>query len=184
MQMGDFKKAIHILEPLVKENPLDQSCLYAYGMALFENGDHDNADLIFINTIEVAPHTNFAALAKEERSKIAHKKFKKQSLGDLRMDAVMYLLDALEIYDSANVNQQLAIFHEVSMIGMSGLDIDGAERKYRLKTVPGKVLTGIHMICYMWEGCKRFIPQQDMQFDLSKEYEAAKAMYKMTKKKI
>lgn len=48
--------------------------------------------------------------------------------------------------------------------------------KYRLASVPGSY-SGLHLVCLMYVGFKMFAPEQDVGFDLSKEYGAAKALY-------
>ena len=52
---------------------------------------------------------------------------------------------------------------------------DSAE-KYRLESVPGSY-SGLHLVCLMYVGFKMFAPEQDISFDLSKEYAAARGLH-------
>jgi tetratricopeptide (TPR) repeat protein len=179
LQTGKAGEALAILEPLALENPQDQSALFAYAQALLANGLEDKADRAFVGVVNLAPHTPLADAAKEARSKIAHKGFRgKAGSGAVRMDAVLYFVDALKTFAESSNERQMAIFQEVAIVGMRGLDVNDPTQKYTLRSLPGKKLSGLHMTCYMWVGGKVFMPGTDMGFDLSREYESAVSMTK------
>jgi len=174
LQMGNNAEALSILESLATENPHDQGALFALAQALMANGNDTKADTVFIATINLAPHTPIADAAKELRSRIAHKGFRENSgAGAVRMDAVFYFVDAIKTYSLMSKEKQMAIFQEVAIVGMRGLDVNDPTQKYTLRSLPGKMLSGLHMTCYMWEGGRIFMPGTNMGFDLAREYEAA-----------
>ena len=174
LKTGKVQDALAILSPLVEENQTDQSILYTYASALMLNKEYDKADKYFIATINLAPYSPIADAAKQDRSKIAHVNFKgKAGSANIRMDAVMYLVDALKTMSALPQEKQMAIFQEVAIVGMRGLDVNDPTQKYTLRSIPGKNLSGLHMTCYMFVGGKIFMPEQSMGFDLENEYKAA-----------
>ena len=96
-----------------------------------------------------------------------------KAITNLRPDAVMYLVDALETYARKTEEEQLILFQEVAMVGMNGFSTNDATPKYSLKNLPHKKFTGLNMVCLMYEGSKRFTPEIDLGFDLSAEYAEA-----------
>lgn len=178
MKKGDYAQVIYHMKPYVKENPLDQNSLYIYGMALFESGNTSEADEYLKAAIDIAPYNEIAGMCKSVRSKIASSGFKKiKNQVNLRMDAVMYLVDAMKEYSNRNQQEQMILFQEVCMVGMKGLDTNSPDQKYKLKSLPGKPMSGLNMVCVMYEGARRFAPEADMGFDLTEEYEEAKKLF-------
>lgn len=73
-----------------------------------------------------------------------------------------------------------AIAFEIAMLSTKGLDVNDPEPKYRLRTLAGN-FSGLHLVCLMYVGFKRFAPEQSVGFDLSQEYAAAEALRKAKK---
>ena len=170
----EFLKAITLLKDFVKKNPLDQNALFLYGSALFEVGNRAEADHVLKAVVELAPYTELATKAKSTRGKIAEMGFvKSKANSNTRPDAVMYLVNALEVYSGKTEEEQMLLFQEVVMVGMKGLSTNDTTPKYSLINLPHKKLTGLHMVCLMYEGAKRFTPGIDLGFDLSAEYAEA-----------
>jgi tetratricopeptide (TPR) repeat protein len=179
LQMGKNSEALAILEVLASESPCDQSALFAYAQALLASDQDVKADKFFIAAIDLAPHAPIADAAKEARGKIARKGFRdKAGTATVRMDAVLYFVDVIKTYAALSKEKQMAVFQEVAIVGMRGLDVNDPTQKYTLRSLPGKKLSGLHMTCYMWEGGKIFMPDTSMGFDLAREYDAARAMLK------
>ena len=71
--------------------------------------------------------------------------------------------------------QAQALTFEIAMVGRNGFDVNSAEKKYRLKSKAGE-FTGLQLVCYMYVGFQRISPGADVGFDLSQEYQAARAL--------
>lgn len=68
---------------------------------------------------------------------------------------------------------------EIAMLGMKGFDVNDPARKYRLRSLPGE-FSGLHLVCILDVGMKLVDPSADTGFDLSREYEEAKALFGAT----
>ena len=93
----------------------------------------------------------------------------------LRPDVVMYIASALDTFAKMDVAKRRQITLEIALKGQTGLDINGAEAKYTLKSLPGQ-FSGMHLISIMYVGMKELDPDMDSGVDLSAEYDAAKLM--------
>ena len=69
--------------------------------------------------------------------------------------------------------QQITL--KIALKGQTGLNINDAEAKYTLKSLPGQ-FSGIHLISIMYVGMKELDPDMNPGVDLSAEYDAAKLM--------
>ncbi len=58
--------------------------------------------------------------------------------GSFRPDAMMYITGALEKFAGMTKSQIQAIGFEIAILGQRGLDINDAEQKYSLRTLPGQ----------------------------------------------
>jgi Flp pilus assembly protein TadD len=163
-----LKKAVELL-------PGDQNALYGYGLALVESGDISEGDSWLKKAMELAPYSEIAERCRTKRNEIANHGFRKGAGGGLRMDAVMYCLSALKKYSEMGPEAAQTVTFEIAMLGRGGLDSSDPDPKYHLKSLQGS-FTGLQLVCMMYVGFKAIAPDQDMGFDLSKEYEAAKSM--------
>ena len=66
--------------------------------------------------------------------------------GELRMDVVMYILYALQLFEKAGKQKTGTITFEIAMLGRGGLDINDPAQKYVLKSLPGK-FSGLQPTC-------------------------------------
>jgi len=99
---------------------------------------------------------------------------------DIRTDGMFYCLAALEKFSDMSIEKVKKIAFEIAYKGMSGIDINSADRKYTLDNLEGK-FTGFQLVCYEYVGFKMFEPTMDIGMDLQKEYDAALKMYNMKK---
>lgn len=65
---------------------------------------------------------------------------------------------------------------EIAILGMSGLDVNDSREKYRLKSLPGE-FSGLHLVSIEYVAFKQFAPEQDIGFDLAREYQMALALH-------
>ena len=165
-----FKRASELL-------PKDQQTLYFYGLSLYNAERYGEAVGVLRQAIEIAPHTETADSAMSLSTKIAHKNLKAAAGGKLRPDAVIYCREALRKFEGAPVEVTQAVTFEVAMLGRGGLDINNADKKYTLKSMPGE-FSGLELVCYMYVGTRILAPDADPGIDLAHEYETALELHK------
>ena len=93
----------------------------------------------------------------------------------------MYCLGAIQKFDKMSQSEVQKIGFEIARLGQRGLDTNDPTQKYRLKSLPGDY-SGVNLVSLMDVAFKIIAPEQDMGFDLSKEYELAKSMHKSGEK--
>jgi len=175
---GRSTEALEHLRAARQALPHDAQTLYGLASALETVGGDDNedeADELYQVVIRKFPGSQVAELAREARTKRAHKNMRAAVGGGLRPDVMMYLVGALDTFEKVGPEKSRQITLEVAMKGQNGLDINDPEQKYTLASLPGK-FSGMHLISIMYAGLKSLDPNMDAGIDLSAEYEAAKAM--------
>ena len=63
---------------------------------------------------------------------------------------------------------------------MQGINPADSEKQYSLKSLPGQ-FSGLQLLCIMYVAFKRFAPDKDTGFDVSREYSVALSMHKPEK---
>ena len=96
--------------------------------------------------------------------------------GGLRMDAVMYLLDALTTFRVMEKKEIERITFEIAVLGRTGLYVNDPARRYNLTSLPGE-RSGLQLVCIMYAGMKSIAADADAGFDLAAEYEAAVSLF-------
>ncbi|WP_419537134.1 tetratricopeptide repeat protein [Endozoicomonas sp.] len=176
-------EALQIYKNLAPMWPQDPATQLGYGEALRKAGRNDEANAQFDKVITLAPGSAQAQQAKEGKTAISSEKSAqtKQSMGGLRMDAVMYMKSAMTTYESLSEEQRNALFYEIAMKGQSGFDTEDPEQKYTLNATPGKYYSGFQLVCMMYVGCVQVLGTDgsDMGIDLKEEYKAAKQMHSL-----
>lgn len=175
---GRFGEAEPYLREAVRIAPSDQQAVYGLAATLEKLGDGQlgEADELYQRAISLDPTSQVAELARRARSKFAQESLRDRAGGDLRMDAVMYCLDALKRFDEVTLEQVQAVTLEIALLGRQGLDTNDSTPKYGLKSLPGN-FTGLHLVSLMYVGFKRLAPDHDVGFDLSAEYETAQQLF-------
>ncbi|MEI8314719.1 MAG: tetratricopeptide repeat protein [Verrucomicrobiota bacterium] len=97
--------------------------------------------------------------------------------------AVFFLLDALERYEQLPIKKIKEITLEIALIGRNGLDYADSTKKYRPQTLAGESFSGLHLMCLMFAGFKRFAPEHDVSMDLEKPFLTALEIYNAKKGK-
>lgn len=67
---------------------------------------------------------------------------------------------------------------EIALLGRGGLDVNDSTPTYTLTSMEGS-FSGLQLVCYMYVGFKRIEPGLDAGFELSREYEKARALRTM-----
>jgi Flp pilus assembly protein TadD len=164
--------AVEYLRKATTLLPGDQQAWAGLGQALERQGDIEEADKAFIRAIEINPHNPLAQVAKRGRSRIAQSAMRENVGGGLRVDAVMYCLEALEKCQTMAPSEVQKIAFEIAALGTKGINPNNPDIKHRLRSLPGE-FTGLQLLCWMYVAWKAVAPEVDIKFDLSEEYEAA-----------
>lgn len=178
LRQGEVSAALTHLRRATELAPDDPQGWFGLAKAAEDDGDLETADDAYLKVIELAGFDRMADAAREARSRLAHKTFKERtgSPQGERMDAVMYCLDALERFDDMGEAIMGQVVTEIALLGSSGLDVNDPERKYQLRNLEGR-FSGLQLVSLMYVGMKRLQPAADVGFDLSREYDMARALH-------
>lgn len=177
-QGGDTKGAIEMLEKAVQTVPNDSIALYSLAESLIADnaeGNNQRADGLYQKVIELAPGSPQAEKAKDRRRQFAYDGFRKG--GELRPDAVMYCLDALQKFSTMSQHEIAGVAMEAATLGQSGLDVNNPDKSYQLRTIPGNY-TGLNVVCILHTAIQKVAPGNDSGFDVQAEYEEAMNLFK------
>jgi len=166
---GEIEKSLYYLEKAYQIDPSDPNTVYGLGYAYQKVKDYEKADKYYKQVLKMDVPRSIRSLAKDGRREIAVGHFKARGF---RMDAVMYLVGALRLFEQRTEEEVRNIAFEIALKGQSGLDINDPEREYTLNTLEGS-FTGLQLVCYMYAGFKRIEPSLDVGMDLSDEYAMA-----------
>jgi len=97
--LGQVTEGESHLERATQLNPQDQQAWCGLAKALDMNGKREAADQALIRVIEIDPRSPIADTAREQRTRYAHQAFRERAGGVPRMDAVMYLLGAIQKFE-------------------------------------------------------------------------------------
>ncbi len=117
-----------------------------------------------------------AEKAKGALRQIAQTTFRNRAGLDVRLDAVVYCLSALERFAKMERQQVQAVAFEIGMLGQRGLNVNNPESKYQLRAISG-TYSGLNLVCMMFVGFKQIAPDKDIGFDLAEEYAIANQMF-------
>lgn len=100
---------------------------------------------------------------------------KAKELG-LNMAVVMYMVDALQYFNTLGKEQIRSIAMEIAMLGMHGISPD--KKGYKLNGITGKTFSGYHLLAYYYVSWALSIPEmlQSLQLPYDQEYQLAKSM--------
>lgn len=176
IQHKHYPEAVEHLRIATELSPQDQQAWYGYAQALEAVDNIEEADKAYIQTIEIDEFSKIAELARKARSNVAKSTFRKNAPGALRMDAVMYCLGALELFEPMSADDVQKIGFEIAMLGTRGIDVNNPDSRYTLKNLPGE-FSGLHLLSIQYVAFKQIAPEQNIGFDLSVEYQAALKLF-------
>jgi predicted Zn-dependent protease len=120
--------------------PDDLVTTFNLAQALLEldPGEHrDEADRLLLRVIEAQPYGELANKAKGLRGCIASRDLRAEQPEGLRQDAVIYCLQALQLFEGMDQQRFMAVLSEVAAMGQGGLQINEPDTYRSLKTLPG-----------------------------------------------
>ena len=172
-KIGDTEKSLFFLEKAYQINPRDASTLYGLGYSYQQLHDYDKADGYYRKVLEMDTPPNLKNLAKDGLREIAVAGLKSKGL---RMDAVMYMVSALGLFEKESESRIREIAFEIALKGREGFDINNPDKKYTIRSLPG-AFTGLQLVSYMYVGFKKVAPDQDVGVDLSQEHRMAVQLF-------
>lgn len=94
----------------------------------------------------------------------------------------MYMLGAMEYFDTLNPHDVHRIALEIAMVGVTGID---PKKKYSIKSIPDKEFGGYQLLAYYYVSWARAIPDKlaHLGLSFSKAYDSALQMYNAKHKK-
>lgn len=176
-KVGRMVEAETHLRHAAELNPSDQQAVIGLGKALEALDRLKEADEQYTKAIRLNPHSPLADIARDASSNMAQTSFRKAMPGGVRPDAVMYLLGGLQKFEKMDRGEIQKVAFEIAVLGQRGLDPNDSAQKYQLKSLPGD-FSALHLLCLMFLGFRKISPETSIGFDLSKEFEVAKAMHK------
>ena len=172
-------------EPLLRRAhklaPDDVGATLGLAECLLELGpEHlSEAESLFRSIIEKYPNHPISEQAKAGLTRLAHKNLRSNVPGGLRMDAVMYMSNALRRFSEMEKSRVGQITMEIARKGESGLKINDPGYRYELESLDGD-FSGLELLCLMHVGLQQFQPGADSGSGLEKEYAAAVEMFSGT----
>lgn len=106
---------------------------------------------------------------------------KSQEAIGINMAVVMYMLDALQYFESRTLQEIRKIAVEIALQGTQGYHPE--KKDYRISAIKGKLFTGYHILAYYYVSFALAIPDMLSQIQLpyDEEYKLAKQMHKSGK---
>ena len=175
LKSGRAAEAESVLRRLVAIRPTNQDAWFGLAEAVFAQDRPEDADELYRKAIDIDASSKIAETARVRLSEFAQKIFRSKTPNAERMDAVMYLIGAIEKFAGLPRKEVEKIGYEVARLGMDGFDVNDSRQKYQLRSLPGQ-FSGLHMVCLMYAAFKIINPTADIGFDLADEYAVAQQM--------
>ncbi len=173
LKQGNHDRAVTHLQRAVEIDPDDQGSWLGLGNAFRQGTKMPNAAHAYRRAIAINAHNDFAEAAREGLNALSRAKFENKTADEPRLDAVEYCASAIKLFSSMPLESTKVIAAEISMLGRSGLDVNGTSKRYTLKSLPGDFL-GLQLVCYMYVAFQLIAPGTDIGFNLSREYQIAR----------
>ena len=170
MKQKRFDESLSEIRQCLAVAPDDIAMMIAYGDCLIELGRSDESEGHYRMAVKTGGPEHLVDLAKERLTKKSEQALR--STGDIRLDVVQYMKDAIGRFKAMEVTQIQNLALELTLLGNKGLDINDPSKKYQIKAWPGEY-TGLHLISIMYAAFQQFAPDTDIGIDLSKEYRIA-----------
>jgi tetratricopeptide (TPR) repeat protein len=178
LKLKRTEDGVRHLRQTVELNPKDELAWYGLGEALEVAGDTKGADEAYVRVLELDEYSRVAEPARQARTRLAQQGFRSRVPSSVeRPDAVMYCLSALQKFAKMTPAEVQNIGFEIALLGRSGLEVNNPDRKYSLRNLSGEY-TGLQLMSYMYVAFRQIAPEQNIGFDLAKEFEQALRLFK------
>lgn len=140
--------------------------------SLIDENDYRKSKAADENIIEEPEHFIKAGPEPTPKNRID---YSKEPAGQAAV--TMYCLSALQHFEGMELNEIQKVGFEIGLLGQQGIDPSNHDKKYTLKSIPGKEFTGLQLLAYMFSAFQVIDPFLDTGLDFKKEYEAAKKLH-------
>lgn len=175
-QNEQWDEAVEALGKAYQLQKDDPQVLYGMAMAEQGRGNIAEASRLYKRLIQQNRHPQLVHLAEQAMSRIAHEEMRSRAVGGLRMDAVMYMLGALDKFAKLESDEVRNVGFEIAMLGRQGLDINDPEPKYQLRCLQGR-FSGLQLLSYMHVAFQQIEPSLDVGSNLDAEYQTAQQLW-------
>lgn len=151
----------------------DQRTMTALAAVHEQLGDGDEAMRVARMAIALDTTTDAAEAARGVINRVSAGRV--HDVAEVRPDVVQYIRDALMTYNRLSRERGMGVWKEAAMLGMGGIKLDGSQQ-YALKSLPGKLMSGVHLTCYTYVGTRMFAPPDMLAMlglPYDREWEAA-----------
>jgi tetratricopeptide (TPR) repeat protein len=176
-RQGKLAEALPLFRKAVVAAPDDPEVRFALAQCLEQlGGDHRaEAKALYKQIIKQFPQHPVSDAAIAGANRMADVELHETVGGKPRMDAVMYMQGAMDIFAGLPREKVGEIVMEIARLGQSGLAINDPEHRYSLKSLPGDY-SGLHLMCLMHVGFLMFDSNTDPGTGLQREYDLASSM--------
>jgi tetratricopeptide (TPR) repeat protein len=174
IKQREHEEAAQHLQMAVKLQPGDQGSWLALGDAYRLSGQSSKAQEAYKRAVALNPHNDLAEAAMKGSSQLAGATFQSKTGGQPRPDAIEYCAAAIKRFSGMSQEEVKKIGAEIAILGRSGFDVNNPAKRYQLKSMEGD-FSGLQLVCHMYVAFQMIAPGADVGFDLSREYEMAKA---------
>jgi Flp pilus assembly protein TadD len=174
-EVGRVYTGIEHLREATDLAPNDVHVWYGLGLALEMAGDDDEADKAYRRVLKIDEFGQAADLARQGLTRIVERAVRAGAVGDLRMDVVFYMMNALDAFEGMTPQEVQQVGFEAATLGRRGLDLNKTEPRYTLRSLPGDY-SALHVVAIYYAAFQQFAPEIDLGIDLAREYQAAVAM--------
>jgi len=174
---GKHDNALPHFRQAVAQAPNDPAAAFGLGQCLQGlGGEHrKEADQVYSDLIKRFPDSPGAEMARQALTELAQASFRGNVDGGVRMDAVFYMMDALDRFAGMSKADVGQVTMEIALLGKQGLRINDPDSRFTLRSLPGE-FSALNLLCLMHVGVRSFDPSADTGAGLDKEYDLAKAM--------
>ena len=134
------------------------------------------SDQLYKNILAEDPAHAVAEEARKGLTRLAATTMRSKAVGNLRMDAVFYMIEAIKRFRLMTPELVGQITLEIAVLGRSGLDTNDADKRYEIKLIPDETFSGLNLLAMMHVGVRQFNKEADTGISLDEEYKTAVAM--------
>ena len=175
--LGRHAEALPLFRQAAEASPDDPLLQLGLAQCLEQEGSNEakEAVRIFKRIDQGYPDHPAADAARAALNRMGAQELHDRVGGQPRLDAVMYMQNALETFAKMPRQQVGEIVMEIAQLGQSGLAINEPDKRYTLKRLPGDY-SGLQLVSMMHVGFRMFDPNTDPETGLEHEYQMALSM--------
>lgn len=176
---GENADAERLLRNSLELDPEDFYARTNLAKLLELRDDHESraeADRLYKAILSEDPAHSVAEEARKGLTRLAAVTLRGKAIGNLRMDAVFYMIEAIKRFKAMTPELVGQITLEIAVLGRSGIDTADADKRYEIELLPGETFSGLNLLALMHVGVRQFKKDADTGTGLEEEYKTAVAM--------